>query len=81
MNENNETAETQVANYLAAIAAGKTLYVMTYTRTTKIDAKTVAKFAAAGHPVLKAEAGPEGHVLMASGRKYVSIKYATVRLA
>ncbi len=80
MNEN-ESAASQVATILAAIAAGKTFYVCTYTRTTKIDAKTVAKFAAAGVPVLKAEAGANGHVLMASGRKYVSIKYATLRLA
>jgi len=80
MNETQDAA-TQVAEILAAIAAGKTFYVCTYTRTVKIDAKTVAKFAAAGVPVLKAEAGAKGHVLMASGRNYVSIKYATWKLA
>jgi len=63
---------------LAQIKAGKTLYIATHLHTTKIDAKTVAKFDAAGVPVLKT--GKDGHLYMASGRQYVDCHYASVQL-
>lgn len=63
---------------LAQIKTGKTLYIATHLRITKIDAKTVAKFDAAGVPVLKT--GKNGHLYMAAGRKYVDCHYASVRL-
>ena len=66
------------AELLTAIESGRTLYVGTHLRTTKIDAKTVAKFAAAGVPVLRD--GKDGHLYMASGRKYVDCHYCKLTL-
>ena len=63
---------------LAAIKTGRTLYIQTRLRTTKIDARTVAKFDAAGVPVLKT--GKDGHLYVAEGRRYVDAHYATVTL-
>ena len=63
---------------LAAIKTGRTLYIQTATRTTKIDARTVAKFDAAGVPILKT--GKDGHLYMAVGRNYVDTHYARVTL-
>ena len=50
----------------AEVAKGRTLYVQTHTRTTKIDQRCVDRFAKGGHVVLK-----DGKLLMASGRKFV----------
>lgn len=62
----------------AAIKNGHTLYIKTHTRTTIIDARTVAKFEAAGVPVLKT--GKDGHLYVAEGRRYVDTHYANVSL-
>lgn len=70
----NQTA-TQL---LDAIRTGKVLYIATHTRVTKIDAKTVAKFDAVNRPVIKT--GADGHLYMASGRKYVDCHYCAIRL-
>jgi hypothetical protein len=53
----------------AEVAKGRTLYVQTHTRTTKIDQRCVDRFAKGGHVVLKD--GKDGKLLMASGRKFV----------
>ena len=63
---------------LAAVRTGKVLYIATHYRITKIDAKTVAKFDAANHPVIKT--GTDGHLYMASGRKYVDCHYCAIKL-
>ena len=63
---------------LAAIQAGKTLYIQTATRTTPITARTVAAFDRAGMPILKT--GNDGHLYMAQGRRYVDCHYANIVL-
>ena len=63
---------------LAAIRTGKVLYISNHLRVTKIDAKTVAKFDKANHPVIKT--GADGHLYMASGRKYVDCHYCQQKL-
>ena len=58
------------ASYLLSqIKEGKTLYVQTSLRTTKIDKRCVDRFAKGGHVVLKN--GKNGALLMASGSKFV----------
>jgi hypothetical protein len=59
---------------LAAIRDGYILQIDTYLRSIRIDAKTVAKFDKANHPVIKT--GSDGHLYIASGRKYVDCHYA-----
>ena len=49
-----------------------TLYVPTYTRCTKIDAKCIARFEKGGHTVLKKHSDGNGF-LMASGRNFVYV--------
>ena len=68
------TADTLIA----AILAGKTLYVATATRVTPINAKTVRAFERAGVPVLKT--GKDGHLYLAQGRKYVDCTYCSLTL-
>lgn len=57
---------------LAAIQSGRTLFIRNALHTWKIDAKVLARFAKLGAAVLKDGAKP-GHLLMASGRKFVRI--------
>lgn len=69
---------SNASDLIAAIVAGKTLYVQTCTRTTKIDAKTVASWREAGRTLLKDAKG--GGMLMAQGRKFVRIDLARLTL-
>lgn len=65
----------------SALDAGRTVYLCTYTRATKITPKTRAKFQAAGHPVLKVSHDPHGSSLwLASGRSYVCADYCAIRV-
>jgi len=52
------------------IAEGRTVYITTYTRCTKITPKTFHRFAADNTPVFKADGNS---TLMISGRGYVCI--------
>lgn len=70
--ENEMSATDKIKKLLEVIANGKTLYITTYTKSTKITAKTVSKFAALGIPVLKAK---NNSMYMASGKNFVCIDY------
>jgi hypothetical protein len=64
------TIQMHDASYLLdEIAKGKTLYIQTCLRTTKVDKRCADRFAKAGVPVLKN--GKNGALLLASGRSYV----------
>ena len=63
---------------LAAIRTGKVLVIANHASVTRIDAKTVAKFDKANHPVIKT--GADGHLYLASGRSYVDCHYCSIRL-
>ena len=72
-----EYAAKALAFITEQIEAGKTVYIQTATRTTKITPATYKKWIASGHPLFKATA--EG-LRMASGRKYNLITSATQAL-
>lgn len=62
------------ANELITMAkAGATIDIVTMTRTTRIDAKAVARFEKSGHVILKESA--DGRLLVASGRKFLDCSY------
>jgi len=67
------------AHLLSEIAKGKTLYIRTMTRITKVDQKCVARFAKNGNVVLK-NGATTGRPLMASGRKFVDIGFCDLEL-
>jgi hypothetical protein len=66
------TAADRLAEINAALAAGRTVFICTYTRATQITAKTAAKWAAAGTPLFKLIGES---LYMASGRKFACIDY------
>jgi len=68
------------AHLLSEIAKGKTLYVRTMTRITKVDSACVARFAKGGHVVLK-NGAVTGKPLMASGKGFVDISFCSLVLA
>ena len=70
----NPAAET-LAWITDALASGKTIYVSTALRHTKITPKTAAQFAAANHPLFKASATS---LYMAVGRRYDCIDYCQI---
>ena len=59
----------------ARIAEGRTVYITTHTRSTKITPKTFSRFAAAGTPVFKAD---ETSTYMIRGNRYDCIDFAKV---
>ncbi len=59
----------------ARIAEGRTVYITTYTRSTKITPKTFNRFAAAGTPVFKAD---KNSTYMIHGNSYVCIDFSKV---
>lgn len=68
-----------LAGILAHLAAGGSLTIATYTRATRILQKHVDTWAKAGRPLLKV--GPDGHLYMASGKRYVDCCGARLVLA
>ena len=58
-----------------ALASGKTIYVATALRVTKVTPKTAAQFAAAGRPIFKAS---EKSLYMSVGRRYDCIDYCQI---
>lgn len=68
----------QLDKIVEEIKAGKTLYIQTCTKTTKIDRKTVEKFEKIERPVLKIS--KDGDLLLSSGNSYVSCKYCRITL-
>lgn len=71
------TATEKLEKITAALDAGSTVYLQTYTRTTKITAKNAAKFAAAGNPVVKVK-GSSLYVI--EGRRYVCADYCGIAI-
>lgn len=67
------------AYLLDEIAKGKTLYIHTCTRVTKINKACVDKFAKLNHPVLK-NGAKTGKLLVASGHKYVDASHCALVL-
>ena len=67
------------ADQLIAMAkAGATVDIVTMTRITRIDAKTVARFEKIARPVLKESA--DGRLLVSSGKKYLDCSYNSLRI-
>ena len=60
------------------LAAGRTVYLCTYTSAVKITAATVAKWAAANRPLLKVVGGS---LLVGRGRSYDCHDFSAIRVA
>jgi predicted nicotinamide N-methyase len=58
-----------------ALASGKTIYVGTPLRVTKVTPKTAAQFAAAGRPIFRAS---EKSLYMSVGHRYDCIDYCQI---
>lgn len=69
------TAVEKLVMIEAAIARGETVYLSTYTRVTKITPKVVARFWAAGRPVLKVLGDS---LMLSEGRRYVCADYCAI---
>lgn len=69
------TAETKVAWIETQLAAGLTVYLATRTRITKITARNAKKFAAAGRPIVKADASGSALLMWEAG-SYVDASYS-----
>ena len=74
----NNKPTLDAAKLLDAIKGGRTLYIRTALRSTQITARTIAKFDAAGVPVLKND--HLGHLYLAEGRRYVDCTYTKITL-
>jgi len=70
-------ARQLVAALEAALTAGCTVYVCTYTRATKITPACYARWQASGRPLFRASMSG---AYMASGRTYVCIDYCSFRI-
>lgn len=73
------TATDKLAMITSAIAAGRTVYLTTATRATKITPKTFAAWTAAGRPVVKLN-GAGSSLLLAEGRHYVCADYVGITI-
>ncbi len=67
------------AYLLSEIANGRTLFLSTCTRITKVDQRCVDRFARAGLPVLK-NGSKTGKLLVASGSKYLDASLCSLEL-
>ena len=63
--------EATLAKLIAAFKAGRTIYVSTMTKATRITPKTAAKWEASGIPMFRLAS--DGRLMMANGRGYVTI--------
>jgi hypothetical protein len=67
------------ANELIAMALdGATVDIVTMTRVTRIDRKTVQRFAKIGRPVLRDST--DGRLMVSAGKKYLDCSYNTLRI-
>ena len=69
------TATDRLNWILGSLAAGKTIYVRTAMRCTKVTPKTAAKFAAIGRDLFKAT---EKSLYMSSGNRYVCLDFTQI---
>lgn len=75
---NNATIRPSAAELIALARSGATVDIVTMTRVTRIDARTVSRFEKAGAPVLKDSS--DGRLLVASGRKYLDCSHNALRI-
>jgi hypothetical protein len=73
------TATDKLAMIETAIAEGRTVYLVTATRATKITPRTFRAWLAAGRPVVKLNAAGSS-LLLAAGRHYVCADYVSIRV-
>ena len=66
------TASDKLARLLDVIQSGKTVYISTALRSTKVTAKDVAKFDRIGRPLFKADSKS---LYMSVGKRYDCIDY------
>ena len=59
------------------LAEGMTVYLVTYTRATKITQRNWKRFEASGNPILKVGSGDA--LMMVQGRQYVDASYSALR--
>jgi hypothetical protein len=78
MNDTHTTMQN-AAYLLGEIAKGKTLFIRSCTRITRITPKTLATWTKSGHTLLK-NGAKDGKLLMASGRKFVDISLCALVL-
>jgi len=71
-------SKDKVQAIIKALESGKTIFVNTYTRSTKITPTTFKKWNAAGHTLFKAD---DKSMYMASGNKFVCIDYCQITVA
>lgn len=74
---NDTTREARYAAITAALAAGKTVWVMTGRGAIEVTPKTAAKWDASGRPVFKFA---KGSLFVASGRRYDCIDYNHIQV-
>lgn len=72
------TAQDKISQIKQWLNTGKTVYISTATRTTKITPKTYANWEKSGHELLKASGDS---MYMASGRNFVCIDYCKIQAA
>lgn len=70
------TNKPNTSELLEALKAGKTVYICTATRITKLTKKVLDRFNKAGAVLLKQ--GKSGSAYMASGKKFVCIDYCNI---
>ena len=66
------------AELTKAVEGGRTVYVCTYTRATKITPRTLARWRAVGREIFRDDS--RGHVLMARGRHWDDIGGCAIRI-
>jgi flagellar biosynthesis/type III secretory pathway chaperone len=66
------TPQEKIDRILEAVESGKTVYISTATKNTKIDKKAIERFKKANAILFKAD---EKSMYMASGKKFVCIDY------
>lgn len=71
-------AQDKIKKILDIIKSGKTIYISTATRSTKITPKTLNNWEKSGHTLLKAVGK---NMFMASGNKFVCIDYCSIKSA
>lgn len=72
------TAIEKLAMIESALAQGRTVYLSTATRATKLTAKVAAKWTAIGRPVVKVKGTS---LYLANGKSYVCADYCAISIA
>jgi hypothetical protein len=72
------TATDKIDKILEVLAAGKTVYIQTALRITKVTAKDVAKFAAINRPLFRAD---EKSMYISAGNRYDCIDFCKITVA